>query len=88
VRFRELVRIMVDADLELVGLEAPGAGRRILAERFGDWHRWDGQVTSMEQVHRIMQHKQESMRQQWPDSITFWRDKRVTAHSPRSLGLP
>ena len=51
VRFHELVRIMVDADLELAGLEAPGAGRRILAERFGDWHRWDGQVTSMEQVH-------------------------------------
>jgi GDPmannose 4,6-dehydratase len=51
VRFHELVRIMVDADLELAGLEAPGAGRRILAERFGDWHRWDEQVMSMEQVH-------------------------------------
>jgi len=40
-----------DADLELAGLQAPGAGRCILAERFGDWHRWDEQVTSMEQVH-------------------------------------
>jgi len=35
VRFHELVRIMVDADLELEGLEAPGEGKRIVDERFG-----------------------------------------------------
>ncbi len=52
VRFPELVRIMVDADLELAGLPSPGAGRRILAERFSGWHRWEDQVISMEQIHR------------------------------------
>jgi GDPmannose 4,6-dehydratase len=47
VKFHELVRIMVDADLELFGLESPGEGRQIVEERFGDWHRWDQQVVSM-----------------------------------------
>ncbi len=46
--FSELVRIMVDADLELVGLECPGVGKRIVEERFGTWHRWDRQVLSMD----------------------------------------
>lgn len=50
VRFRELVRVMVDADLELAGLPAPGDGRRILGERFDGWHRWEDQVDSMEAV--------------------------------------
>jgi GDPmannose 4,6-dehydratase len=48
VRFKDLVRIMVDADLELMGLEAPGEGKRILDERFSDWHFWDHQVVSMD----------------------------------------
>jgi len=48
VRFRELVRIMVDADLELAGLPSPGDGRRVLRERFDGWHRWEEQVCSME----------------------------------------
>ena len=48
VRFNELVRIMVDADLELMGLECPGVGKRIVEERFGNWHRWDRQVLSMD----------------------------------------
>jgi GDPmannose 4,6-dehydratase len=47
VRFHELVRIMVDADLELEGLEAPGEGKRVVDERFGEWHDWDHQVVSM-----------------------------------------
>ena len=47
VRFPELVRIMVDADLELEGLEAPGEGKKIVDERFGDWHDWNHQVVSM-----------------------------------------
>jgi GDPmannose 4,6-dehydratase len=48
VTFKELVRIMVDADLELQGLPCPGEGRRLLQERFGGWHRWESQVVSME----------------------------------------
>lgn len=48
VKFHELVRIMVDADLELAGLEPVGEGRQILKERFGGWHRWESQVISME----------------------------------------
>jgi GDPmannose 4,6-dehydratase len=48
VSFHELVRIMVDADLELVGLPAPGDGKRILEDRFSDWHFWQHQVVSME----------------------------------------
>ena len=44
--FRELVRIMVDADLELAGIHCPGEGRKILEERFGGWHRWESQVVS------------------------------------------
>lgn len=47
VKFHELVKIMMDADLELAGLPAPGEGRQIVEERFGDWHRWDQQVRSM-----------------------------------------
>mgnify|MGYP002681473839 FL=1 len=48
VTFRNLVRIMVDADLELLGLETPGEGKQILTEQFGGWHRWEHQVVSME----------------------------------------
>jgi len=47
VKFKDLVRIMVDADLELMGLDCPGEGRRVIEERFGGWHRWDQQVISM-----------------------------------------
>lgn len=46
--FRDLVRIMVDADLELSGLSSPGEGRSILESRHGKWHRWEDQVISME----------------------------------------
>jgi GDPmannose 4,6-dehydratase len=48
IRFHELVRIMVDADMELQGLTPPGEGLKILNERFGGWHRWEHQVISME----------------------------------------
>ncbi len=47
IKFHELVRIMVDADLELMGLEAPGDGRKIIEEKFSGWHRWEDQVVSM-----------------------------------------
>lgn len=50
IHFSELVRIMVDADLELLGRESPGAGQEILRQRFDGWHRWEDQTTSMEQV--------------------------------------
>jgi GDPmannose 4,6-dehydratase len=46
--FRDLVRIMVDADLELMGLASPGEGRKILEQHHGKWHRWESQVVSME----------------------------------------
>ncbi|NMC78303.1 MAG: GDP-mannose 4,6-dehydratase [Chloroflexi bacterium] len=46
--FHELVRIMVDADMERLGLQSPGEGRKLLQEKFGGWHRWDQQVISME----------------------------------------
>lgn len=45
--FRDLVRVMVDADLESAGLESPGLGRQILAARQGDWHRWEDQIPTM-----------------------------------------
>lgn len=48
VKFYELVRIMVDADLELLGLSHPGEGRKIIDEKFDGWHRWEHQKISME----------------------------------------
>ncbi|MFZ3150336.1 MAG: GDP-mannose 4,6-dehydratase [Anaerolineaceae bacterium] len=48
VRFHELVRIMADADLELLGLDKPGEGKRIIDEKFNGWHRWEHQVVSMD----------------------------------------
>jgi GDPmannose 4,6-dehydratase len=48
VLFRDLVRVMVDADLELLGLETPGEGRKILAAHHGPWHRWEDQIATME----------------------------------------
>ncbi len=48
VKFHELVRIMVDADLELMGLAHPGEGESIIKERFGGWHRWEDQVKTMD----------------------------------------
>ena len=50
IRFQDLVRIMVDADLELAGLPSPGEGRRIVEANHGEWHRWEDQVVSMEQA--------------------------------------
>jgi GDPmannose 4,6-dehydratase len=46
--FKDLVRIMVDAELELIGREAPGEGRKALESQHGRWHRWEDQITSME----------------------------------------
>jgi GDPmannose 4,6-dehydratase len=46
--FRDLVRIMVDADMGKLGLTPPGDGRRILETKFTGWHRWEHQIISME----------------------------------------
>jgi GDPmannose 4,6-dehydratase len=46
VTFRELVRIMVDADMESVGLRSAGEGFRILKEKFGTWHQWGNSVSA------------------------------------------
>ena len=48
VGFRELVQIMLDADLTLLGVTPPGQGLRSLQARFSGWHRWESQVVSME----------------------------------------
>ena len=47
VTWKELARIMVDADLEMVGLTPIGEGLQILESNFGDWHRWDTGVTAV-----------------------------------------
>ncbi|MCH8341643.1 MAG: GDP-mannose 4,6-dehydratase [Chloroflexi bacterium] len=47
ITYKPLVRIMVDADLEMVGLDPIGEGMRILEDNFGDWHRWENGVTAV-----------------------------------------
>jgi len=47
--FKDLVRIMVDADMVLVGFKSPGEVARLLEKYHGEWHRWDSQVISMDQ---------------------------------------
>ncbi len=44
IRYRELARIMVDADLERLGLEPIGEGVALLERHFGTWHRWENSV--------------------------------------------
>jgi GDPmannose 4,6-dehydratase len=46
INFRELVRIMVDADMESVGLKPVGESFRILEEKFGAWHQWNNSVSA------------------------------------------
>jgi len=45
ITFRELVRIMVDADLEAAGANPIGEGKRILQTKFAGWHQWETTVT-------------------------------------------
>jgi GDPmannose 4,6-dehydratase len=47
VTWKELARIMVDADMEAAGLEPIGEGLSILETNFDDWHRWDSSVTAV-----------------------------------------
>ena len=50
ITFRDLVAIMVDADMEAAGLEPPGRGKAILEEKIGHWNRWHNSVTRMVQA--------------------------------------
>jgi GDPmannose 4,6-dehydratase len=45
IKFKELVRIMVDADMEAIGLTPKGMGQGILQQNFGEWHQWAGSVS-------------------------------------------
>jgi GDPmannose 4,6-dehydratase len=47
VTFKELVKIMVDADMAATGLKPPGESKRILEEKFAGWHRWERSVTAV-----------------------------------------
>jgi len=44
ISYKELVRIMVDADMEALGLTSPGEGKRVLQSKFGEWHQWQNSV--------------------------------------------
>jgi len=50
IRFHDLVQIMVDADVESVGLVPRGRGKTILEEKIGNWNRWRNSVTRMVQA--------------------------------------
>jgi len=45
VTFPELVKIMVDADMESSGLAPPGEGKKILHAKLAHWHQWENGVT-------------------------------------------
>jgi len=47
VTFKELVHIMVDADMEAVGLKPIGEGVGILHARFTGWHQWGSSVSQV-----------------------------------------
>jgi GDPmannose 4,6-dehydratase len=47
VKFKDLVRIMVDADLEAMGLQPIGEGKRIMEKKFTGWHQWDNSVKAL-----------------------------------------
>jgi GDPmannose 4,6-dehydratase len=45
INFADLVAIMVDADMEALGLQSPGKGKIILQEKLGHWHQWHNSVS-------------------------------------------
>jgi GDPmannose 4,6-dehydratase len=49
VSFKELVRIMVDADMETLGLQPIGEGVKVMEEKCPQWHQWGGSITSVVQ---------------------------------------
>jgi GDPmannose 4,6-dehydratase len=50
IRFHDLVAIMVDADVEALGLTSPGRGKAILEDKIGSWNRWHNSVTRVTQA--------------------------------------
>jgi GDPmannose 4,6-dehydratase len=46
VTFNDLIAIMVDADMQAIGLEPVGKGSRVLAEKFPNWQHRPAAVTS------------------------------------------
>jgi len=50
IEFRDLVAIMVDADVEAAGLTPRGEGKAILEKKIGHWNRWHNSVTRMVQA--------------------------------------
>ena len=47
ITYKDLARIMIDADMQAVGLEPIGKGLEILRDNFSGWHRWDKSVTAL-----------------------------------------
>lgn len=47
VRFAELTRIMIDAELEAIGMEPVGEGVEIVRDRFDGWHQWSAAKSGM-----------------------------------------
>ena len=47
IAFKELIRIMVDADMEATGLKPIGEGKAILKKKFSGWHRWGANVAAV-----------------------------------------
>lgn len=52
ITFGQLVRIMVDADLESVGIPPIGGGKAALKDAFEDWHQWDSAVSHVLEARR------------------------------------
>jgi len=50
ISFRDLVAIMVDADVEAAGLPSRGCGKTILEQKIGPWNRWQNSVTNVAQA--------------------------------------
>lgn len=47
VSFEDIVAIMVDSDMQEIGLEPPGRGKVVLEESFLPWHSWASSVTAV-----------------------------------------
>ncbi len=47
ITYKQLARIMVDADMEAINLTPIGEGLKIIEQSFDDWHRWETGVTAV-----------------------------------------
>lgn len=47
ITYKQLARIMVDADMEAINLTPIGEGLKIIERSFDDWHRWETGVTAV-----------------------------------------